>query len=737
MLPSTLLLDLDMAHENISTTKLLRPTTRLPGSRRTLLAGTALALVLSCGEARTARGQDAPIQLPPVSVEGKTTGGDYKTDQSSLTKLPEPLRDTAQSIDVIPGQYIQDRGITNTNDALRAVPGVSLAAGEAGAQGNSLTLRGFTARNDIFLDGMRDFGSYYRDPFNYDQVEVLKGPSSILFGRGSTGGVINQVSKAPLLGGFTAGTVVFGTDGTKRATVDADTPVPSLGSGAAFRIDGMIHDSNVAGRDDAEAKRFGIAPSLAIGLGTPTRLTLSYIHQAEDDVPDYGLPFLLSSPAPVAQHNFYGFQSDYIKTEADIATAKIEHDVNDAVTIRNQLRYANYHRSVRVTEPQIPAGVTAATPLNTITVTRNEITVNSTETYLDNQTDATLKFTTAGVKHTVITGVELSRETSQPTRFTYTGVPGTSLVNPNEDQAFSGTPTVTSRVNTAAVSFGIYALDTIKLGEQWEFTGGIRFDRFDSSYNQVIAPALAFSRVDEMPSYRASLVYKPQRNGSIYFAWGTSFNPSAEALALSVATANDPPEKNETYEIGTKWDLFNDRLALRSAVYRTEKMNARVTDPNNPLLNINGGDQEVVGFELEAAGKITEQWQVYAGYSLINSNTIKSSTAVGAPLVGAQLANVPQNTFNLWTTYDVTRQVEIGGGVNYVGKRIGRNTAPLSSVPDYYTIDLMAKYSLTEHVDLQLNITNLLDAYYIDQVHPAHIVPGAGRTALFSTNFKF
>jgi catecholate siderophore receptor len=392
---------------------------------------------------------------------------------------------------------------------------------------------------------------------------------------------------------------------------------------------------------------------------------------------------------------------------------------------------------VRITEPQIPAGVTAATPLSAITVTRNEITVNSTETFLDNQTDVTMKFTTAGVRHTFITGIELSRETSQPTRFTFTGVPGASLLSPNENQAFSGTSAVTSRVNTTAVSFGIYALDTIKLGEQWELTGGIRFDRFDSSYNQVIAPAVAFSRVDEMPSWRGSLVYKPMYDGSIYIAYGTSFNPSAEALALSAATANVAPEKNETYEIGSKWDLFEDRLALRGAIYRSEKTNARVIDPNNPLLNILGGDQRVDGLELEAAGKITNEWQVYAGYSLMDSKVIKSSTAANAPVLGAQLANVPKNTFNLWTTYDVTRQVGVGGGINYVSSRVARNTAPFSTVPDYYTIDLMAKYSLTEHVEVQLNLTNLLDAYYIDQVHPAHIVPGAGRTALVTTNFKF
>jgi catecholate siderophore receptor len=730
-------LDLDMARQHCRTRIDPRFETRPSRNRRSLLAGTALALVLGCGEATIAKAQDAPMKLPPVSVEGATSSGDYKTDKATLTKLPEPVLDTPQSITIVPGQYIQDRGITNTSDAIRSVPGVSLAAGEAGAQGNSLTLRGFTARNDIFLDGMRDFGSYYRDPFDLEEIEVLKGPSSILFGRGSTGGVVNQVSKAPVLDRFTAGSTVFGTDNTKRGTIDANTPIPGLAPGAAFRINGMVHESQVAGRDVGEYRRFGIAPSLALGLGTPTRLTLSYIHQAEDDIPDYGLPFLFGKPAPVSRNNFYGFKSDYLRTEADIATAKIEHDVSDAVTLRNQLRYANYHRSTRITEPQIPGSVTPATPLGAITVTRNEIAINSTETFLDNQTDATLKFATAGLKHTVVTGVEISRETSEPTRFTYSGVPGTSLLGPNPDQAFSGTTAVTSRVKVAAVSFGIYALDTLKLSEQWELTGGVRFDRFDVSYNQAIAPSSAFSRVDEMPSWRGSVVYKPLPNGSIYVSYGTSFNPSAESLALSAATANLPPEKNETYEIGSKWDLFDARLALTGAIYRSEKTNARVTDPDNPLLNILGGEQRVDGLEIEAAGRITNAWQVFGGYSFMLSKVVKSSSAANAPVVGAPLPNVPKHTLSIWTTYDVTRQVELGGGLNYVSSRVGRNTTQFSTVPGYYTIDALVKYSLTENLQLQLNVTNILDAYYIDQVHPAHIVPGAGRTALLTTNFKF
>ena len=271
---------------------------------------------------------------------------------------------------------MQQQGVTTLRDALRNVAGISLAAGEGGAQGDNLTIRGFTARNDLFIDGMRDFGSYYRDPFNTQEVEVLQGPSSVTFGRGSTGGVVNQATKTPGLTRFISGDVDFGTDLTRRVTLDIDQPLPSLGKGAAFRLNLMGNEGNVAGRDVAENRRFGIAPSLALGLGTPTRWTFSYFHQNADDNPDYGIPWLFNGPAPVARNNYYGFKNgNYLRTYDDIGTAKVEHDVNSHITLRNQVRYANYVRDVLITEAQIPAGVTLATPLSSITITRHEIGV--------------------------------------------------------------------------------------------------------------------------------------------------------------------------------------------------------------------------------------------------------------------------------------------------------------------------------------------------------------------------
>jgi len=668
----------------------------------------------------------------------------YNAQNISLTKYTQPILDTPQSITVISNQQMSDQGVTTMRDALRDVPGISIAAGEAGAQGDSMTLRGFTARNDIYLDGMRDFGSYYRDAFDWDQVEVLEGPSSIAFGRGSTGGVVNQVSKMPENYREITGDLSYGTDQRNRETVDINQPIPHLAPGAAVRLNVMNEQANVTDRDVVENSHFGVAPAITIGLGTPTRATLTYLHEEEHDVPDYGLPWYLNGPAPVSRNNFYGFRSDYLDTNADIVTAKVEHDINDDVTVSDQVRYGDYTRHIRATEPQFVTAPTLSTPLSSILVKPNEIALDSEETFLQNQLNLTSHFKTAFLDHTLVTGTETGRETSDPTRWTYNmpASDNTSLLNPDYDRNFSPTSVVErSSVKATVDTFAVYGLDTIKLNEHWDLMGGLRWDQSDSRYKDGVAH-LGFSRTDKMTSYRGALVYKPVENGSIYFDYGTSFNPSAETLSLSAATANIAPEKNETYEVGTKWDLFKKKLSLRSAIFRTDKTNAREPDPTNPLLNVLAGEQLVEGIELEAAGHLTDKWQLSAGYEYLKSREEKSNDFPGA--VGSQLANVPANTFNFWTTYDLPWKLTIGGGGNFVDERTASSTVPIDpvtglvkEVPSYWAFNAMLEYHLNKNVDIQLNVYNLANKYYIDQVHPAHLIPGEGRTAIVSTKFKF
>lgn len=732
------------------------------------LAPSALGLLLA-----GAAGAADPVALPTLSVEGEQGANPgYKVENSTLGKLPDPLAETPQSATAISRQQLDDQAIVNSRDALRNVPGVSLAAGESGAQGDNLTIRGFTARNDLYLDGMRDFGSYYRDPFDTEQIEVLKGPSSTLFGRGSTGGIVETGSKHAQLGDIMAGSLTFGTNGTKRITADYNTALPELGQGAALRLNVLGSQAGTAGRDVAESNRLGFAPSLALGLGTPTRITISLMHQSEYDTPDYGLPWLYEAsagaktgvaiPAPVSRSNFYGFEhGDFLRTNDDIATVRVEHDFADNVTVSDQLRYNNELRSYRITEPQIDnaaargASATArlyapGTPLSSILVSRNQIYGNSDETMLDNQLDATVTFHTGSISHKVITGFEFVHETSSPNRNSTIGpYSTTNLISPDYSQAFNATTYYSSSARTTADTEAGYLVDEIQLLPEWKAILGTRFDHFDADYfsqtqaNPVThagAALLSLNHVDNLPSWRGALTWEPTPNGMIYFSYGTSFNPSAESLSLAANTVNLDPEKNETYEVGAKWQFFSQRLLATGALYHTEKTNMRETDPTNSNFQILAGDGVVKGAEIQLAGQVTEKWQITAGYSYNLSEIEKSpQNDVGHPL-----ANAPKHTASLWTTYTLPYQIEVGGGVNFLSDRWANTTGRAVGgvnfwelAKGYWTASTMAKMPITEGVSVQLNVNNLFDRNYIDLIHPSHVVPGEGRAALFSLNAKF
>jgi catecholate siderophore receptor len=705
----------------------------------TMLTGISVFPLRAQAAQPTAKPQKAAQKLPTVTVESTRGNSDgYQVNTPSLQKLTSPLRDTPKTITSIPRQLLDDQGATTMRDALRNVPGISLAAGEGGAQGDNLTIRGFTARSDFFQDGMRDFGSYNRDPFNTENIEVMKGPDSLLFGRGSTGGVVNQANKQPELVSHNSATATFGSDLTRRGTLDINAKIDDT---SALRLNIIGQDGNVAGRDGARNRRYGVAPSLALGLGRPTRMTFNYFHQTEDNIPDYGVPWFYSRPADVPRENFYGFKkndADYLQTNVDIGTAKIEHDFSGSFTLRNQTRLANYQRKGRITAAQMP-NVPGTTPLESITVGRNEIALESTETMFANQTDLTSKFTTGSLKHVAVTGVELAHETSEPTRYNWAGVPGTNLVSPNAGATFSGTQSVRTRVKASADSFALYAVDTLSITPQWDIIGGLRWDYVESVYDQSVAPAVHFTREDSFVSWRTGLVYKPASNGSIYFSTGTSFNPSIEQLSLSAATVNTPPEETISYEVGTKWDLFDKRMGATFALFRNEKTNARTPDPNNPLLNVVSGKQRIDGLEIGLNGHVTKEWQVFAGYAFMLSEIVESNNPLEK---GNKVANTPKHTFNAWTTYDLPSKLQLGGGMNFVSER-NASTTPnsttrvMQAAPGYVTFSAMAKYPLTEKVDVQLNITNLFDKKYYDQLHPGHVVPGAGRTFLLTTSVKF
>ncbi len=702
--------------------------------RDRLLACSAVALVTACAAtAAHAQGTQAPVQLPTVSVEGQTPAADsYKVENSASPKFTEPLLDTPRSITVIPRAVIDERGATSLTDVLRTVPGISLGAGEGGIlAGDRTFIRGFDARGDMFVDGARDFGAYFRDPFNLEQVEILKGPSSAYTGRGSTGGSINQVSKTPRADNFYSGALTLGTDLTKRATIDVNQ---SVSEGVAVRFNAMGHDQEVAGRDDVEQQRWGVAPSITFGLGKPTQVTASYFHLNQDNIPDYGHPFdpATGRPVNVSRDNFYGLVNrDFDEAQADMGTLRFDHEFNDAFKFRNLTRYGETTRNYIVTKPEYTAGAS--------TVTRANRSRDSEDTILLNQSDLTSKFDTGFINHTLVTGVELSRETSENrARAPTTGsLPAGDLFNPNPGDPFSVNPTHTGARTEASVdTIGIYAFDTMKLGEQWELVGGLRWDRFVTDYTSIATTGVAtdFSRTDKTLNGQGAVVYKPLPNGSIYVSYGTSSNPSAEFLTLAANTVNTDPEKTRAYEIGTKWDFFNSRLSATAAIFRTEKTNARVADPLGGTAQVLDGEQRVDGFEIGLSGAITDRWKVFGGYTFLKSEIVKSTNAAE---VGNEFPNIAPNNFSIWTTYEVTKDIGIGGGATYQDRRFA-NTANDRVLPDYWRFDAMASYQLTENVGLRLNVLNITDETIYDSTHNGqHALVAPGRTALLTAVFNY
>jgi len=735
-------------------------------------------------------------------------------DAVSMTKFTEPLLDTPQTIVEVPHFILQDQQNRTLLDAVRNVPGISIAAGESGAQGDNLTIRGFTARNDIFLDGIRDFGSYYRDSFNFEQVEVLEGPAGVQFGRGSTGGVINEVSKMPAADKFTDVQVLFGTDLTRRVTADINEPLPDLAHGSAFRLNVMANEGGVAGRPYDEIRRFGIAPSMSFGLNTSNRLTVSYFHLSEDDTPDYGLPWFENGLARANnRHAYYGFPSaNHLQTNDDILTVKANHafDGSGDIDLHTIGRWANYPRDVQITEPQICSNVSVSTPvggyvaalptsaLNTnlpcpytqstppdlITVNRNQIQIKSVEGDLWDQTEVTAHFKTFGIRNDFAGGVEGGREVSNPIKTSYTenginSVTPTNLAKPTPTDVFSGVGYVASITHVTSESVGLYFVDTLKLGHWVELSGGVRWDYFDTSYNLYAPPttvpgaapsaniAPLEQKVDQ-PTYRAAIVFKPNQHSSVYFDYGTSFNPSAETLSLSVATSILPPEENESYEIGAKYSLLHQHLQLEGAVFRTEQDNARETSPTNSNVIVLAGNQLVKGVQASAVGQLGGGTDLVLGYAYLDSSVLFSKefpTSIGYPL-----ANVPKQTFNAFITHNLFWKISGGIGSNYVGSRTASSTTPyvatsysgpitfapgtapcsatattcyevlstaMKQVPGYWVFNLMVKRPITRRIELQANIYNLFNRFYIDQPHPSHLIPGAGLSALIGANFRF
>ena len=726
------------------------------------------------------------VGITPAHAEG-TAGppastGDLSTvvvtaRQPSLDTLPQEILDTPQSVNVIGQRLLRQQSGASLSDALKNVPGITLNAGEGGTHGDLVNLRGFSAGDDYFMDGLRDTGLYDRDAFDYDSIEVYKGPASTLFGRGSTGGVINQVMKAPLQRPLLGFSVAGGTNSELRATADLNQP---FADHAAARLNVMAQRNLIEGRPFAKTQRWGVAPAVAFGIDTPTSGWLKFLHQQEDNIPDYGVPFLFDRPAPVGRGAFYGLPSDDVfKTKVDVLTGRIQHSFNENWSVSDTARYGHYHFLSRETASiygsgncftsrtahgffagapicgpaslagQVPVSANnpyfpvLGTPVSSVFVLRDRPSATGTIETVMNNLDLTTHFTTGPFEHTLILGFEYDNERANLVRFVNqdTLIAPVPILAPAPFEFFPGTQTTVNQTpHTGTDTKGTYATDTIDLSERWLLTAAIRYDDFRATFDQPFGRAPThFGHADTVWSPRAALVFKPTAKSSVYVSYGTSFDPSAENLALSASNAALPPEKDRTYELGAKVQV-DDMLSVTAAAFDTEMTNARITDPLQPTLQELAGTEKVKGVEIGLQGHLTRHLEIVGGYTFLDAKAIGLA---GAGIEGP-LPNTARHQANLWANYELSSGLQVGAGLNYIGERLAGTdsqvdpgTISIPSVPGYVTVDAAIAYRLNNHLTLQLNGFNLADRlYYMNSYftrpNENHTVPGPGRTLLLT-----
>lgn len=645
--------------------------------------------------------------------------GDYQVDAiSSATKTLTPLRDLPQSVTVTTKELIRDQLMLSIGDVMRYTPGIQVHQGENNR--DQVIIRGNSSSADFFLNGVRDDVQYYRDLYNLDRVEALKGPNAMMFGRGGGGGVVNRVTKEAAFQPFREATVQAGGYGHKRFAADLDQP---LNDTVAFRLNGMYENSE-SFRQDVDLERYAVNPTMTIAASPNTRIVLGYEHLHDTRVADRGITSYQGRPADVDVSTYYGNPADsHVRAGVDLGTATIEHKAGKA-TVRNRTMYGSYDRGY---QNYVPGAVTPDKSRVALTAYNN---ATQRENWF-NQTDLIYSATTGSLKHTLLAGVEVGRQYTDSFRNTgYFNNTTTSLSVPYDD------PTITTPVtfrqsatdannhlktNVAAA----YLQDQVEIAPKVQVVGGLRFDRFDLTYHNN-RNGDTLDRVDDLVSPRAGIVYKPARPVSVYGSYTVSYLPSSgdQFSSLTTITEQVKPEKFDNYEVGVKWEPRSG-LSLTSALYRLDRTNTRATDPNDPTRIVQTGSQRTTGVEVGVTGRITGAWSVSGGYAYQDAYVTSATAAAKA---GARVAQVPHHTLSLWNQYQVRPRLGAAVGVLFRTDMFATIDNSVT-LPGYTRVDVAAFYALTKGVRLQANLENALDqTYWINADSNTNLSPGFGRT---------
>ncbi len=737
-----------------------------------------LAVVLAVQAGVTMAEEEAPLieaaasetkveELDEVAVKSKKEApkDGYQATKTRVGKTLQDPHDIPQAVTTVTRSIMHDQQVGSLREALRNVSGLTFNAAEGGRAGDNFMLRGFYTFGDTYLDNMRDTAQYNRETFNLEQVDVLRGSAAMLFGRGQAGGVINQVSKMAELNDQNTITGSLGNYDYHQFTGDFNKQLTDT---AAIRVNIMdrheeTYRKNPTTGDHPELDRKGLAISFGAGIGTDNELFLNHIYTQTRDVPDFGIRFENARPVNHGSNGrtdktFWGNSDNFDDSDTRITTGIFTHKFTDDTQLRTQLRHAEYKR-----------GYWAKTPNALLPTANNSVGGNVTRKMdyetVNLQSDFSTKLDIAGMKHQVLAGAEYLKEdsyrkalqafnpvTGQPYLLTggalNAAIAANGVTYNRHDAAILG-----NAVTFEADNYAAYVQDTITFMPKWDLLLGIRRDEMRADYASATSPKLSYGE----NSYRTGLSYHYTPDSHYYVSWSDSFSPTADLYQLTVVP--QPPERSKTLEAGAKWLFMDGDLSLRTAIYTATKDWERNTDLESTAAILTK-KRRTNGVEFEVAGKITDDWDVFAGVAFMDAKILEVAENVDATtgvitqanpnFKGQRARNTPVATFNLWTTYALTSAWKIGGGVEAKGARFayvpsGTSNALFATgsfkpntAPGYARVDAMVAYEQPKWT-VRLNIKNLLDKEHYDAVYDngGLVVPGNRRQAIVTTEFKF
>lgn len=727
---------------------------------------------------------DTKFVSPDSSTEYLTVHGQGMNilhEDMGFGRMPQDVMHTPQTVNVVPKLLMEQQNVKSLDEALRNVPGItaSVGEGEGGMSGDQFLIRGFQAQNDIYENGLRDFGVYTRDSFDYDHISVIKGPSSEVFGNGTTGGAINITTKVAHLGDSYSGSFSGGSGDYYRGTLDVNK---QIGEHTAIRITGMGNENNMVGRDYIYSHRWGIAPSIGFGLGTKTTLTIEYFHQTDNRIPDYGVPIITKPGTTVGKpateyglnrNNWYGTTYDQDASNVDMLTARLKHEVNSHISFFDDLRGGLYERYFSASQPGCSTTCAsdfftdpAAAQIDRRGHLGGPSPYQQNDWSVQNVFSTVAKFNTGSIRHQIVAGWDVMHVYDRRTNYAYnfngqngTQADMTSLLNPSPYQPglllgskgqytydLVNIPGAGQKLYKTgdATDIGAFFSDQIWLTDWFSVKGGFRWDHWDSHYaatEGVGASTPNMGQKQDTFNPTVSLMYTPNSNVMVYFNWAQSTTPlglyvTNSTSPLKTTTEGYQPERSSLYELGAKYNAFNGRMGFTVSVFRLEKGNSLLTDPSSGDVTSSSDRQRNQGVELSASGEILKNWNVIGTYAFYDARTLAGTAAD----VGKHIQFAPKNSATLWSTYTIAPNkpwnLTFGGGLTW-REGVWVDAANTARVPANVEWDAMISHSFLNHWKVAMNGYNLDNRLNYGSLFSDRATPSMGRAFLFNLSATY